>query len=209
MLSVLSHLSSSDDAHLDEYTHAQLTLFEQLTSKIQQHIGYEFMKRIANTAAILRFPTAQYDMVRLGIGLYGIDPSGMAELWPVISLKSHISQIHYLKKGDTVGYGNSGKIVADTRIAVIPVGYADGIDRRLGNGVGEICIHDQLAPIVGQICMDMCMVDLKSIEAREGDEVTLIGKELSLNNIAVKLETIPYEILTRIPQRVKRIYFFE
>ena len=127
---------------------------------------------------------------------------------PVISLKSTISQIHLLKKGEVIGYGNSGIMDTDGQIAVIPIGYADGIDCRLGNGVGRVAINGEFAPIIGRVCMDMTMVDITDIDTAVGDHVTLIGPEISLAEMSEKLNTIPYEILTRIPQRVRRVYLF-
>ena len=211
VLSVLSHLTSSDDANLDEYTIAQLTLFEQLTSKIQQHIGYEFMKHIANTAAILRFPTAQYDMVRLGIGLYGIENVGHFEdkLQTVGTLKTTITQLRKVAAGQTIGYSRKGVLHKDSLIATVKIGYADGYARKFGNGVGEMLVNGHLAKVIGNVCMDMCMLDVTGINVKEGDEVIVFGEDLPINLLAAKIDTIPYEILTSISQRVKRIYYYE
>ncbi len=207
--SVFSHLTSADIPEKDEYTHQQAKSFISLVNKIKDEIPAPFLTHLVNTAGIQRFPEYHFDMVRLGIGLYGIDPTGLEVLRPVISLKSHISQIHWLKKGEPIGYGNSENINSDGQIAVIPVGYADGLDRRLSNGKGRVQINKQFAPTIGRICMDMCMLNITGIQASEGDEVTLIGPDIPIEEIAGKLDTIPYEILTRIPQRVKRVYLFE
>ena len=210
-LSVFSHLTSSDDQQLDEYTHAQLALFEQLTSKIQKHIGYEFMRHIANTAAILRFPTAQYDMVRLGIGLYGIENVGHFEdkLQTVGTLKTTITQLRKVAAGQTIGYSRKGVLHKDSLIATVKIGYADGYARKFGNGVGEMLVNGHLAKVVGNVCMDMCMLDVTGITVKEGDEVIVFGEDLTINSLAAKIDTIPYEILTSISQRVKRIYYYE
>ena len=211
VLSVFSHLTSSDDQLLDEYTHAQLALFEKLTSKIQKHIGYEFMRHIANTAAILRFPTAQYDMVRLGIGLYGIENVGHFEdkLQTVGTLKTTITQLRKVAAGQTIGYSRKGVLHKDSLIATVKIGYADGYARKFGNGVGEMLVNGHLAKVVGNVCMDMCMLDVTGITVKEGDEVIVFGEDLTINFLATKIDTIPYEILTSISQRVKRIYYYE
>jgi len=211
VLSVFSHLTSSDDQLLDEYTHAQLALFEQLTSKIQKHIGYEFMRHIANTAAILRFPSAQYDMVRLGIGLYGIENVGHFEdkLQTVGTLKTTITQLRKVAAGQTIGYSRKGVLHKDSLIATVKIGYADGYARKFGNGVGEMLVNGHLAKVVGNVCMDMCMLDVTGISVKEGDEVIVFGEDLAINLLAAKIDAIPYEILTSISQRVKRIYYYE
>ena len=206
--SVFSHLTSADDEGKVEFTHKQAKVFSEIVEKFRDRIKTLFITHLENTAAILRFPEYHFDMVRLGIGLYGIDPSGMATLEPVISLKSSITQIHSLRKGDFVGYGNSGVMKNDGNIAVIPVGYADGFDRRLGNGLGRVLCNGKMAPVVGRVCMDMIMVDVTNIDVSVGDIVTLIGDEISLGEMAEKLNTIPYEILTHIPQRVRRVYLY-
>ncbi len=206
--SVFSHLASADNKEKDKFTHMQAKSFSDIVRKLRSRIRSSFFVHLDNTAAILRFPEYHFDMVRLGIGLYGVDPSGMVSLEPVISLKSNITQIHELEKGELIGYGNSGVMKSDGKIAIIPVGYADGFDRRLGNRLGRVFCNGKMAAVVGRVCMDMIMVDVTDMDVSVGDQVTLIGAEISLDEIAEKLNTIPYEILTRIPQRVRRVYLF-
>jgi alanine racemase len=207
--SVFSHLSSADDPASDNFTIRQADIFSKVCNEIKSSVNYDFLRHLVNTSGIIRFPEYHFEMVRLGIGLYGIDTSWQADLKPVVSLKSVITQVHSLSKNEPVGYGNSGKMSADGRIAVIPAGYADGIDTRLGNGKGRFIVNGSTVPTVGRICMDMCMLDISTVEAAVGDEVIIIGKGAELHDMASELNTIPYEILTRIPQRVKRIFLFE
>ncbi len=207
--SVFSHLAGSDSIKFDDYTHKQTTLFRQESDEIEQRIGYPFMRHILNSAGIERFPEEQMDMVRLGIGLYGISVVDEKNLQPVATLKTRILQIREVKKGETVGYNRSGVLERDSRIACLPIGYADGFDRRLGNGNACVLINGHLCPTVGNICMDICMIDVTDIVAGESDEAIIFGKEITIREMAEKLGTIPYEILTSISPRVKRIYFRE
>ncbi|MFN2394830.1 MAG: bifunctional UDP-N-acetylmuramoyl-tripeptide:D-alanyl-D-alanine ligase/alanine racemase [Bacteroidales bacterium] len=209
--SVFSHLAASDMAHFDGFTHEQLKMFERMTGKLDTGLGYPFLKHIANSAAISRFPQAQYDMVRLGIGMFGVDGNKdmEAQLQTVNTFKSVISQIKTVPAGETVGYNRAGHLHRETRIGIVPVGYADGLSRRLSNGRGYLMVNAQKAPIIGNISMDMCTIDLTDIPAKEGDEVIIFGKELPVQLLAEKLETIPYEIFTGIASRVKRVYFQE
>ncbi len=211
VLSVFSHLASSDNSSLDQYTQKQLSLFEKITTQLKENLAVDFMKHIANTAAILRFPDAQYDMVRLGIGLYGIENVGNFEdqLQTVGTLKTTITQIRKVPAGETVGYSRKGVLTKDSLIATVKIGYADGYARRFGNGVGEMLVGGQLVKVVGNVCMDMCMLDVTGLSVNEGDEVIVFGSQYSINELARKAETIPYEILTSISQRVKRIYYYE
>ena len=207
--SVFSHLVGSDEARFDDFTHQQLTLFERLSSAIQAAFPHRILRHILNSAGIDRFPEYQYDMVRLGIGMYGISAVDESTLRNVSTLKTTILQIRSLKAGESVGYSRKGMLSRDSRIATLPIGYADGLDRHLGNGSGEVVIKGHRARVVGNICMDACMVDVTDIQAEEGDEVLLFGEGLPLSEVAEKLGTIPYEILTSVSNRVKRVYFQE
>jgi alanine racemase len=207
--SVFSHLAGSDSPLLDDYTHRQIRLFTDESAQLEQLLGYPVLRHLLNSAGIERFPEAQFDMVRLGIGLYGISALGNGFLQAVATLKTRILQIRELPKGETLGYNRNGVVNRHSRIACLPVGYADGLDRRLGNGKGKVLIHGQLCPVIGNVCMDICMVDVKDIPAEEGDEVIIFGEEITVSNLAEQLQTIPYEILTSISPRVKRIYYKE
>ena len=203
--SVFSHLAASEDPHHDEYTEVQLKLFEQMAEDLERAIHYKVIKHLANTAAISRHPNAKMDMVRLGIGLYGIDAS-VTDLQPVATLKTRIAQIKHLKKGDTVGYGRAGKLHRDSVIATVRIGYADGFPRILSNGKGMMMVNGKKVPVIGNVCMDMTMLDITDVSASEGDEVIVFGKGLSISQMAASAQTIPYEILTGIDRRVNRIY---
>jgi alanine racemase len=210
--SVFSHLAASDNEELDWYTKAQIEQFERFSKKIEDGIGYSFLRHINNTAGILRFPEAQFDMVRLGIGLYGIDSSAKHKyaLRNVSTLKTIISQIKYLKAGESVGYDRRAVTTRDTVIATVGIGYADGLNRSLSNGVGQMIVRGKRVPIIGNICMDMCMLDVTEVpDVEEGDEVLVFGEGLSPAELAGMAKTIPYEIISGISQRVKRVYFRE
>jgi alanine racemase len=207
--SVFSHLAGSDSPLLDEYTKTQISRFRHDASLLEQSLPYPFMKHILNSAGIERFPEAQMDMVRLGIGLYGISAVDKNALHPVASLKTRILQIRDVKQGETVGYNRNGILKQDSRIACLPIGYADGLDRRLGNGHARVLIKGKKCPLVGNICMDICMADITDVNAEEGDEAVIFGKEITISDLAARLRTIPYEILTSISPRVKRIYYKE
>ena len=207
--SVFSHLAGSDTSLLDDYTHKQINLFMTASSELEQALDYPVMKHILNSAGIERFPEFQLDMVRLGIGLYGISAVDEKALKPVASLKTRVLQIREISKGETVGYNRNGVLQRDSRIACLPIGYADGLDRRLGNGNSVVLINGERCPIVGNICMDICIVDITDSNAKEGDEAIIFGEEITITDLANQLETIPYEILTSISPRVKRIYYKE
>lgn len=211
--SVFTHLATADDPEKDECTLRQLQKFDKMSSFIKSEFSYgdTILRHALNTAGICRFPDYQYDMVRLGIGLYGVGVTKEmeGELETVSTLKTTIAQIRTIKKGEAVGYGRKYIAPCEKKIGVIGVGYADGLNRHLSNGVGKVSIKGQIVPIIGNICMDMCMLDLSGIEAEEGDEVILFGKEWPIKNISDALQTIPYEILTSISQRVKRVYYQE
>ena len=204
---VFSHLAASENILEDAYTEQQSHLFNKICKNIEHTIGHSFIKHLANTAAIFRHPTMQYDMVRLGIGLYGVDSN--IQLENVTTLKTTIAQIKKLPKGATVGYGRKGMLEKDSIIATVRIGYADGYSRIFSNGIGKMLVFNQLAPVIGNVCMDMTMLDITNIDAKEGDEVIVFGKDLSVNQVSVWANTIPYEILTNISQRVKRIYYEE
>lgn len=204
--SVFSHLVASEDAAQDDFTQQQIMLFEKLSAKIVATLSYKPLRHILNSHGILRHADAQFDMVRLGIGLYGI---GNEKLTPVSTLKTTISQIKHVKKGDSVGYGRIGKVSKNKTIATVGIGYADGLSRRLSNGKGMLWVNGQPAPIIGNVCMDMTMLDITDIPAQEGDEVIVFGAQPSIETVAKAADTIPYEILTGISARVKRVYFQE
>ena len=209
--SVFSHLAASDEPQHDSFTKKQINEFEEIATTIQRQFDDTILKHIANSAAITRFPEAQYDMVRLGISLYGIGTNSKDQphLKNVCSLKTSISQIKTVKKGETIGYSRKGVAKMDMKIAIIAIGYADGLNRLLSNKNGHVYIKNQKAPIIGNICMDMAMVDITGIDAKEDDVVIVFNKSKDIIEIAKKLKTIPYEILTGISRRVKRIYFQE
>jgi alanine racemase len=210
--SVFSHLAASEEAQQDDYTHLQAGIYRAAVARLREVLHYPFLRHIANTAAIVRYPDLQLDMVRLGIGLYGVDSadSHQLDLQDVSTLKSTIAQTKRLKEGETVGYNRRGIAGKDTVIATVRIGYADGYPRTLGNGVGKMWIRGRLAPVIGSICMDMTMIDISGIgDVQEGDEVVVFGKELSVSQLAHWAQTIPYEILTGVSQRVKRVYFEE
>jgi Alr-MurF fusion protein len=209
--SVFSHLAASDSEKNDDFTRHQISLFRMISERINFEFEYPILRHIANTAAISRFPEARFEMVRLGIGLYGIAP--MAEeqdkLENVSTLRSIISQIKHILPEDTVGYNRRYKAKNETTIAIVPIGYADGLSRALSNGIGHLKVNGKFAPVVGSICMDMTMIDITNINAREGDEVIIFGKDLPITRLADEMGSIPYEILTGISQRVKRVYYQE
>lgn len=209
--SVFTHLSGADEKTHDSFSAAQAHRFSVMADRLEKVLGYRPMRHLLNSSGILRFPQYQMDMVRLGIGLYGIDPTeeGHAHLRPVVTLKTVISQIKQLKAGDTVGYGRRGKVEKEATLATLAIGYADGFSRRFSNGAGNVLIHGQLAPVKGNVCMDMTMVDITGIPAKEGDEAIIFGQGLPIQQVAQWIETIPYEILTSTSDRVKRVFYAE
>lgn len=206
--SIFSHLAGSDDPSLDDFTREQFLKFDQLSSLIENAFGYKIKKHILNSAGIERFSNKQMDMVRLGIGLYGISQTGLP-LQAISTLKTTVSQIKTVNANETIGYGRKGKVGDKSTIAVVPMGYADGINRKLSNGKGVAFVNDHKVPIIGNICMDMLMLDVTNVEVKPGDEVEIFGSNISISELAEQLETIPYEVLTSISQRVKRIYLQE
>jgi alanine racemase len=209
---VFSHLVASESAEHDGFTQHQAILFNTACAVLEQQLPYRFIKHLANSSGIFRHPNLQYNMVRLGIGLYGVDSANGTELHlqPVATLKTTIAQIRTVKANDTVGYNRKGKVLRDSKIATIRIGYADGFNRQLGNGVGKVWLHHQLAPVIGNVCMDMVMIDVTDIvNVQEGDEVEVFGKHLPIQQVAVWCNTIAYEVMTTISQRVKRVYIEE
>ena len=209
--SILSHMATSDDLKQDAFSKSQISLFEKLSTQLQTELNIKPIRHILNTSGITNYPEAQYDMVRLGIGLYGIsnDTDEQRELENVGTLKSVISQKRTIAANESVGYGRRFIADKETIIATIPIGYADGIRRSWGNGVGYVVINNKPAKIVGSVCMDMLMVDVTDIDCKEGNTVIIFGENPTVNFMAQQLNTIPYEILTSISQRVKRVFFRE
>lgn len=207
--SVFSHLAASDEPVHDEFTTHQVERFKELAGLVQSGSSHPVIRHILNSSGIERMSQFQFEMVRIGIGLYGISPSQQGMVQNVSTLKTTISQIRQVKAGESVGYGRKGFADRDTQIAVLPIGYADGLNRRLSNGVGQLWVNGHLAPIIGNICMDMCMIDVTGLSVREGDRVIVFGKEYPVTEMAKALDTIPYEIFTSVSQRVKRIYYQE
>jgi alanine racemase len=209
--SVFSHLAASDDPALDHYTQTQAEIFDSFIKIIKKKIKYRFYTHLCNTSGIARHPHLHYNMVRLGIGLYGVDNSKVGKgLHYIGKLKTTIAQIKYLSRGDTVGYSRKGAVNRESRIGTVCIGYGDGIPRVLSNGNGSMLVRGKLAPIIGNVCMDMCMLDLTQIpDAQVGDEVIIFGEELPITKFAAWAGTIPYEIMTGISNRVKRVYIEE
>ena len=206
--SMFSHLAGSDETMHDEFTLGQIHLFERMTERIQAQFNYKIWRHILNSAGIERFPQYHFDMVRLGIGLHGISATH-ANLQPVSSFKTYISSIREVPEGQSIGYGRKSYTTRPSRIAVIPVGYADGLNRHLSNRVGNVFIKGKRVPIIGNICMDTCMIDVTDTNATIGDEVEIFGKHILVTELSKQLGTIPYEILTGISHRVKRVYYKE
>jgi len=209
--SVFSHLAVSENPEQDLFTRQQIAQFEEMSSALTKHFDYPILRHVCNSFGIMRFPEAQYDMVRLGIGLYGVAPESSItdKLQNVSTLRTTITQIHDLEEGETVGYGRTEKVRGTMRSATLPIGYADGLSRKNGNRQGSVLIAGQRAPIIGNVCMDMCMVDVSGIACQEGDEVVIFGEHYPIEEFAKNSETIPYEVLTNISARVKRVYFQE
>ena len=209
--SVFSHLATADNPDEDEFTLSQIHCFEEGSQMIVDAFPHKVIRHILNTAGITRFTQYQFDMVRLGIGLYGVPTCKADEgkLDTVVSLKTTINQIKEIPAGDSIGYNRHGRATRDLRIGIIPIGYADGLSRLLGNGNGTFYVNEQPVSIIGDICMDMCMLDLTDVEAKEGDTVVIFNAEHKINDIAKACKTIPYEVMTSVSQRVKRVYYQE
>ena len=206
---IFSHLAASDEEVHDDFTTQQISVFKKYSDKIMDGLGYKATRHILNSAGIERFPDTQFEMVRLGIGLYGISAVHQEHLETVSTLKSTVIQVKQISKNETIGYSRKGIAKKDMTIAVIPIGYADGLNRKLSNGKGKLYVNGCYVPIVGNICMDMCMVDITGCNIHEGDEIIVFGKERSVIELANTLETIPYEIFTSVSTRVKRVYYQE
>jgi len=207
--SIFSHLAGSSEEVFDEFTNEQINMFQNISQNIINQLNYPIIRHILNSAGIERFTNSQYEMVRLGIGLYGISALPENKLMNISTLKTTILQIKNLNQGETVGYSRVGKITKPSQIAIIPIGYADGLNRKLSNGVGEVLVNGCKCKIIGNICMDMCMLDVTNVNAKQGDDVIIFGDKIPISKIAQLNQTIPYEILTSISQRVKRVYFKE
>ena len=205
--SVFSHFVGSDSPDFDDFSHQQFQLFDQASRQLQLAFPNKILRHICNSAGIQRFPEYHLDMVRLGLGLYGVDPISNHTLSNVTSLRTTILQIRDVPAGESIGYSRRTVVDQTSRIAALPIGYADGLNRKLGNRRGYCLVNGQPAPYVGNICMDVCMIDVTNIPCKEGDIVEIFGNELPVARLAEWLDTIPYEILTGVSQRVKRIYF--
>jgi len=205
--SVFSHFVGSDSPHFDAFTRHQIEVFDKASSALQSAFSHKILRHICNTAGMERFPEAQYDMVRLGLGLYGINPINNGTLHNISTLKTTILQIHEVPADETVGYSRRGELKRTSRIAAIPIGYADGLNRHLGRGRCYCLVNGQKAPYVGNICMDVCMIDVTDIDCKEGDMVEIFGDHLPVRVLSDALDTIPYEVLTSVSTRVKRVYY--
>jgi alanine racemase len=209
--SIFSHLAGADEKEHDDFSREQAKQFLSGASQLSAELGYNPALHILNSPGILRLPDLQCDMVRLGIGLYGVDPTAEShnDLKPVATLKTIISQIKRISKGESIGYGRKGVADQAMTIATIAIGYADGFSRAFSQGKGKVLIHGKRAPVVGNVCMDMTMVDITGIDAQEGDEVIVFGQGLTIYEVAQAIRTIPYEILTNTSERVKRVFVAE
>ena len=207
--SVFSHFAGSDSSDFDAFTHQQAARFADAAHQLQSAFTHKILCHICNSAGIERFPEYHHDMVRLGLGLYGISPVDNRLIHPVSSLRTTILQIHDVPETETVGYSRRGQLIRPSRIASLPIGYADGLNRRLGNGVGYCIVNGYKVPYVGNICMDVCMIDVTDVPCSEGDSVEIFGPSLPVTQVADWLGTIPYEVMTGISTRVKRVYSLE
>lgn len=207
--SVFSHFAGSDEDRFDDFSAEQFDRFDRASRALQAAFPHRILRHICNSAGIERFPERHLDMVRLGLGLYGVDPYGNRLLHTVATLRTTILQIRDVAPTDTVGYSRRGRLDRPSRIAAIPIGYADGLDRHLGCGHAYCLVRGQRAPYVGNICMDVCMIDVTDIDCREGDAVEIFGEHLPVTELSDRLDTIPYEVLTSVSERVKRVYFQE
>lgn len=209
--SIFSHLAGADDARHDDFSRSQAHKFLSVSEDLKKQLEINPILHLLNSPGILRFPNLQFDMVRLGIGLYGVNPTEekFDQLKPAATLKTVVSQIKRIKAGESIGYGRKGKAVKEMHIATIAIGYADGFSRSFSQGKGAVLIQGKKAPVIGNVCMDMTMIDVTSIEANEGDEVIVFGGALPIHEVASWINTIPYEILTNTSERVKRLFYAE
>ena len=206
--SIFSHLAASEDLNEKTFTIHQIETFKSIAKHFTKQIGYKPMRHMCNTSGVLNYPDAHFDMVRCGIGLYGFGNSEKENkhLKPISTLKTIISQIHTITQGDSVGYNRAFKSDTIIRTATLPIGHADGIGRQYGNGKGFVIIEGQKAPIIGNVCMDMIMVNVTNIDCKEGDDVIIFSKNATAEQLATSIQTISYELLTSISQRVKRVF---
>ncbi len=210
--SMFSHLATADCVDMDDYTLLQLARFREMTDEVAAGIPYRVKRHVLNSAGILRFPEHHYDMARLGIGLYGANtlPAEVEKPLAVVStLRTVIIAIREWKAGETIGYGRRGILTRDSKIATIPIGYADGMNRHFGRGAISVIVNGKEAPTMGNICMDACMIDVTGIDCQVGDAVEIFGPHASVQRLADVLDTIPYEILPSVSPRVKRVYYRE
>jgi alanine racemase len=209
--SIFSHLAASEDSNERSFTQAQIKQFKSITEQFKSIYGHSVLRHLCNTSGVINFPEGQFDMVRCGIGIYGYDNTedGKSKFMPVVALKTIISQIHTIEKGQSVGYNRAFVANQTKRIATLPIGHADGIGRQYGNGIGTVRVHGNSAPIVGNVCMDMIMIDVTEVDCEEGDEVVLFDKQTTAEAFAGNANTISYELLTGISQRVKRKFITE
>ena len=207
--SLFSHLAASEDESEKEFSLRQIKDFKTITTDFESQIEYLPWLHLCNTSGVINYPEAHFDMVRCGIGLYGFGNSAKEDqnLKPIAKLKSIISQIHMIEKDETVGYNRAYTSSGFEKIATIPIGHADGISRQFGNGAGNVFINNQKAPIIGNVCMDMIMVNVTNIGCKEGDEVVIFDGNHKVSNFAESIETISYEILSAVSQRVKRVFY--
>ena len=212
MASIFSHLAASEDPNELEFTHSQISKFKEISRNFIDELEYKPMLHMSNTSGVLNYPEAHFDMVRCGIGLYGFGNSEKENknLRPIATLKSVISQIHLIEKGESVGYNRAYTSTGlMEKTATIPIGHADGIGRQYGNGHGYVIIQGKKAPIIGNVCMDMIMVNITDIDCREGDEVVVFGKNNTAEQLAARTNSISYELITAISQRVKRLFIVD
>ncbi len=209
--SIYSHLAAADEAQHDDFSKEQIAIYQKFYEKMSSALAITPVRHIVNSPGILRFPQYQFDMVRLGIGLYGVNPTSepYSELQPVATLKTVISQIKKIKAGESIGYGRKGEAEHNMTLATIAIGYADGFSRSFSRGVGHVLVRNKRVPVVGNVCMDMTMIDVTGTEAQEGDDVIVFGEQLPIQEVAASIHTIPYEILTNTSERVKRVFFAE
>ncbi|MEA3445110.1 MAG: bifunctional UDP-N-acetylmuramoyl-tripeptide:D-alanyl-D-alanine ligase/alanine racemase [Bacteroidota bacterium] len=207
--SVFTHLAASDEEAHDDFTHKQVEQFELMSRKIMDKVNYPILRHVLNSAGIERFPEYHFDMVRLGIGMYGVSSTNNSDLQNVSTLKTRVSQIKKVAAAQSVGYSRACILKRNSVIATLPIGYSDGLRRSMGNGKGKVSISGNLIPIIGNVCMDMCSVDITDISANEGDEVIIFGETFPIAEMAKSLDTIPYEVMTGISSRVKRVYIYE
>ena len=209
VISVFSHLAASEDPSLDHFSHGQVKVFLRAAEQIRNATGYPFLRHILNSSGIVRFPQYQFDMVRPGIGIYGVGKFSGLSLRTSGRFKTRISQVKRIRAGEPVGYGCADVSAEERIIAILPVGYADGLNRKLGNTKGSLFVKGRRVPIIGNVCMDMCMADITGWDADTGDEAEIFGENITIDEIALNCQTIPYEILTSIPGRVKRVFYRE